>query len=239
MKKILLIHILLLTNLLLTNYIHAQEIKLSQYLNSPLTLNPANTGLTGNYRITSSYIAQWPSINDRPTGAVLSSFETPLLKRNHKSYFAIGAFAIYDKPHQAFNFKTVALSAAYHYKVGKQKHPTNTISIGIQPYLISKTLYSAKLEFHSPLPNIAWDWTYFPDEFRYIDVNAGINWNGFIGTKFNYGFGTTFKNFTRSKEDFLKYPYSSATVINFKYGINANAKLQIGKRRLYSSLWLV
>jgi hypothetical protein len=60
----------------------AQDVHFTQYFTSPLTLNPANTGLVNcDWRVAGNYRTQWGSVNATPylTGTV--SFDIATLKR--------------------------------------------------------------------------------------------------------------------------------------------------------------
>ena len=59
---------LLMITLLATSVVHAQDLHFSQWFNSPLTTNPANTGFIpeADYRLGANYRNQWSSIMSMP-----------------------------------------------------------------------------------------------------------------------------------------------------------------------------
>jgi hypothetical protein len=62
--------------LALTNTSEAQDVHFSQYFTSPMTLNPALTGLTqSDYRMAANYRTQWGSVNNAPYTTATVSYD--------------------------------------------------------------------------------------------------------------------------------------------------------------------
>ena len=59
-RKIIIVFILILIN----SFLNAQDIHFSQYYASPMTVNPAYTGMfNGTYRVGANYRNQWASVS--------------------------------------------------------------------------------------------------------------------------------------------------------------------------------
>lgn len=220
----------------------AQDVHLSQYYASPLSLNPAYTGdYKGDWRLMNSYRNQW-----------LSSFHTP---------FTTNAFA-YDRQFYVFNenisagliwvqdksgdaslkVTKVALSAAYHkniqgnklhigYQVGfvQKSFSTDNLSFPNQysgdPDRISKGLYD------TGIPNKE---SFGGDQLSYVDMNLGISYS----RKFNKiepKIGFAIFHINRPKESFFdgdpKLPMRS--VIDLSAQIDLNTKFFLMPKVLY------
>src|SRR5690606_23429077 len=96
----------------------AQDIHLSQYYASPLTLNPAQTGLTPrDYRVGLNYRTQNYSFSNYPYVTGVLSYDMPILKGKlpEGDALGIGAVVFYDKAGTgSLQNVTGGLSVAYH-----------------------------------------------------------------------------------------------------------------------------
>lgn len=77
--------------------ISAQDVILSQPLESPIMLNPANAGAQYDIRANLNYRQQWRSVTD-PFTTVMASGDTKLMSRGKSSSsFGVGVFIMNDK----------------------------------------------------------------------------------------------------------------------------------------------
>ena len=102
--------------------VNAQDPHFSQFYASPLTLNPALTGLfAGEGRISSTYRNQWQSIsNPFTTGTV--AFDTRALRRVFKeqNVFGLGGMALYDQSNNGgLRSRYLAFTAGYNQQLDK------------------------------------------------------------------------------------------------------------------------
>ena len=146
MKKILLGASALLLSL---SAAYAQDVHFTQYFSSPLTLNPALTGLVNeDIRVAANYRTQWNSVSSNPFTTATASYDMNLLKDKFTNgdRLGVGVLALYDKSGAgALTNLTFGLSAAYHKALGVERR--HTLSIGIQGSLVQKRIDVSKLQF--------------------------------------------------------------------------------------------
>lgn len=135
--------------LALTHTSEAQDVHFSQYFTSPMTLNPALTGLTqSDFRMAANYRSQWSSVNNAPYTTATFSYDMASLRGQFANgdYLGFGVLALYDKAGTVgLQNVTLGLSAAYHKAFGVDKQ--HTISLGLQGTLVQKGLQQDKLQF--------------------------------------------------------------------------------------------
>lgn len=133
-----------------------QDQHFTQYFASPLTLNPALTGLyQGRYRMSFIYRDQWRNTLDNPYSTFAAAadfryFVNPK-KRAYKDAFGVGVLFYTDRVTEV-NFSTnqIMLSGAYHKSLSKNNE--QTLSLGFQ--------------FGIAQRNVSYDQLTFEDEFN-------------------------------------------------------------------------
>ncbi|PHI21770.1 hypothetical protein CEQ90_00340 [Lewinellaceae bacterium SD302] len=145
----------LLLSLLFTSAT-AQDQHFTQYFASPLTLNPALTGLyEGRYRVSFIYRDQWRKALENPystfSGAADFRYFVNPRKRQYKDAFGVGVLFYSDRVAE-LNYSTnqIMFSGAYHKSLSKDN--TQTLSLGVQ--------------FGIAQRNVSYDQLTFEDEFN-------------------------------------------------------------------------
>src|SRR5262245_10007501 len=95
-RKIILIGFL---NLAIGICVNAQDLHFSQFMNSPLTTNPANTGFIpgGDYRIGINYRNQWSSVMSIPYKTMSAFGDAQLMQnRDNTGWMGIGGVILRD-----------------------------------------------------------------------------------------------------------------------------------------------
>ncbi len=127
----------------------AQDIHFTQYFSSPLTLNPAQTGLTEqDWRASANFRTQWYTASKNPYISSTIAFDMPLLrgKLPEGDALGIGVLGLYDRAGTGgYQNTTVGLSLAYHKAFGNNKQ--HTLSLGVQGYMVQKSIQWDKLVF--------------------------------------------------------------------------------------------
>lgn len=193
------------------NLLYAQDPNFSQFFASPLTLNPALTGkFDGTMRVAGNYRNQWPTINNAfTTGTV--SVDGGILKNRIPEFdqFGVGVMFFTDKSgNGALQHNYVALSTAYHKALDENGY--NQIGLGFQGTFVSKQLDRTGLHFEDMLR--ADGFTGLTNEsfssnqinVSYLDVNAGLLYNGTTNGANNIYFGVSMYHLTKPKETFLQ-----------------------------------
>ena len=128
------------------DFAKAQDIHFSQFYNSPLNLNPANTGIfDGDYRFVGNLKNQWSTVPVPYNSSSLSADTRIKLKKNN---LGVGLLMNQDKPGDS-RFKTfnTALSIAYHLTLDSDS--SHFLSGGIQAGVTSKSLNYSALSFNN------------------------------------------------------------------------------------------
>jgi len=187
----------------------AQDVHFTQYFTSPLTLNPAMTGLVpDDIRFAANYRTQWSSVSPNPYITGTASFDMAMLKGKlpEGDALGVGLLMLYDKSGTGGLTNTTAgLSLAYHKAFGydRQQH----ISIGMQADYVSKSLDFSKLTFEDMYVNGAptnLTSQVFPKTtLSYPDFNGGIMYSGKIADHATGYVGYSYYHLTNPTESFL------------------------------------
>ena len=189
----------------------AQDVHFTQYFTSPLTLNPALTGLVpDDFRFAANFRTQWASVSSNPyvTGTV--SYDMAVLKGKlpEGDALGLGVMVLYDKSGTGgLQNTTAALSLAYHKAFGRDK--LQHISLGVQGYLVQKHLDFAKLTFEDQFDASTGGTPYTTHEnfsnadLSYPDFNVGAMYSGHINEHSTAYAGLSYYHLTQPVESFL------------------------------------
>lgn len=197
--------------LVATGNVMAQDIHHTQYFASPLTLNPALTGLTKfDVRASLNYRAQWYSVSSNPYMTAVGSFDIATLKGKlpEGDALGIGVLLAYDKSGAgSLQNTSVGLSAAYHKAFGTEKQ--HTLSLGVQGILVQKSIDFNALKFEDQLDPATGNITRptgenFPNkDLTYPDFAAGLMYSGRLSEHSTAYAGIGWHHITRPVEQFL------------------------------------
>ncbi len=159
-----------------------QDIHFSQFNNSPLNLNPAQTGFfRGSHRFVLNHRNQWASVT-APYSTFSGSFDMQLLKRKFKQdIIGIGIVFNNDIAGDA-DMGTTAGSISLSYTKGLNKRNSHFISIGIQAGGAQHKFDYTKLNFDNQFdgdqynPNIGSGENFKNNSYSYLDFSGGIHW---------------------------------------------------------------
>ena len=190
----------------------AQDVHFTQYFTSPLTLNPANTGLVNcDWRVSGNYRSQWGSVNSTPYVTGTFSYDMAVLKgKLNGDALGIGVLGLYDKSGTgALQNITAGLSLAYHKRLSQDEEKPQNLSIGIQGSLVQKSIDFNKLKFESQYDPTTGGTPYASGEnvgnadLTYPDFNAGLMYSGYVTERTNMYAGLSYYHITRPVETFL------------------------------------
>ncbi|HEY6081863.1 MAG TPA: PorP/SprF family type IX secretion system membrane protein [Chitinophagaceae bacterium] len=219
--------------------VKAQDPHFTQFFASPLTLNPAFTGLfDGDLRVAGNYRNQWSSIaTPFVTGTVSADFG--ILKKviPYNDIWGVGILALYDQTGGGgLVTDYFALSTAYH--KGLDMEGRQTLAVGGQVAFVQKKLDFSKLLFENQLTNQGFDPTlpsgeYFTNSnISYPDYNVGLLYNGTIGDDNNIYLGASYYHITQPNESFLGQPNQ----LHSRYTLHAGGAFAMSKTtRFYTS----
>lgn len=176
MKKLFILSCLLIIGY--SNKLEAQDMHLAQIQESPLYINPANTGFfAGYYRIIGGYRNQWASMGSPYQTMGLSVDGGLLRNRNKSAFLGLGLSIFNDKAGAANISNTMAnLSMSAILKLGKK----SILSAGIYGGVSMNNGDYSKLTYASQFNGTEIDPTRPTNEnvayrsFTYSDIGAGI-----------------------------------------------------------------
>lgn len=233
MKKIVFILVLTLTTLVQS---WAQDPHFSQFYMSPLTLNPALTGLIScNYRVSANYRGQWASVLrpnelDQKGTPVFRTYSAAADFRTRKAFgakdaFGIGFVFMGDQAGAAdYGTLNAGLSVAYFKSLNYKG--TNYIGLGFQAALSQRALNTTKLCFGSnydgsgcntSLPSDPSIYEAFDASFLMYDINAGIVWFMKINDRSSAYAGFAMHHLNRPNESFFRGIDTFRAEVPFKY----------------------
>ncbi len=218
---------------------HAQSIHFSQFTNTPLLTNPANTGFIpdGDYRISAHYRTQYSAVMNVPytTFAVFGDTRT-FESEDQNGWLGIGTSLMRDVAgSSALSTTKLYGSVAYHQILGA----SSLLSGGITAGWVNKNINRSKLKFpdqfdgrffDSNLPtNVILDNT----AINYLDVQLGLNYAYFPNEQTYINGGLSIQHINKPKETFFQSttidvktgdPYNQTIPIQYNIFVNGSFK---------------
>jgi type IX secretion system PorP/SprF family membrane protein len=200
----------LLFGFLPTVEVNSQDLHFSQFMNSPLLTNPANTGFIpdGDYRLGANYRNQWASVTAFPykTMSVFGDMQT-MNNSDNTGWIGVGGVILRDVAGSGVLTSTkIYGSIAYHQMIDAG----SLLSLGFNVGWANKRINTTNLTFPSQ-----WNGKFFDahmvgtapkldySNINYLDMQVGMNYAYFPNerTYLNAGFSAMHVN--RPKESFF------------------------------------
>lgn len=187
----------------------AQDLHFSQFFNSPLTTNPANTGFIpdADYRLGVNYRNQWSSIMGIPYKTISAFGDAQLFRdKLENGWVGIGGVVLSDVAGSGSLRSTkIYGSLAYHQMLGN----SSLVSAGFNIGWANKRIDNTKLKFPDQF-----DGKFFDSELptsvvltqnnvSYMDVQAGMNYAYFPQENIYINAGYSIQHVNRPKETFF------------------------------------
>jgi type IX secretion system PorP/SprF family membrane protein len=190
--------------------LHGQDRHFSQFYASPLTLNPALTGMyDGSYRVTSNYRSQWSSwiqkpVNTYSIGADLR-IDNPFSSIS-KDKIGIGLLFFRDEIADiGLNTNQILISLSYQKLLDKITN--QYLSFGLQTGLSQRSILFESLifpdqwngygQFTSPTGEILPE-----NNYPYTDLNTGLNYSYAPKNSFSFNLGIGLHHFLKPNYSF-------------------------------------
>ncbi len=168
----------------------AQDIHFSQFYASPLTLNPAMTGLMqGCHRVAINYRNQYPQLYTYNDFAI--SYDASLMRGMLRNDFAGAGILFYNDRQGDGSLNNMQIMGSFAYHKAVDPNGQVLLSLGLQGGWVNKSvsvadlLFSTQQEgngFNPMLPNQE---AFESNQFNYFDLRAGgmisANINKFVG----------------------------------------------------------
>jgi len=201
---------LLLAAILCSITIFAQDIHYSQFYSSPLTLNPALTGINDcNYRASAMYRNQWSSVSPDPyvTPSISFDINNILQRIIKKGTLSAGGLLLNDKAGAgALSNLTIQGSLAYARPLTSNRKLNG--SLGLQFGYTQKSIDFNKLLFETQFdgetfnPQLSNQEAY-NDKISYVDLNAGLYFSYAASKNVDVFLGGAAFHLLQPKEKFL------------------------------------
>lgn len=207
----------------------AQDTHFSMFYASPLTLNPALTGVNdGTYRAAGIYRNQWRSIST-PFVTYSASFDIKLLQAKLKNdVFGVGGMFLGDRSGDGkLTMNTGMVSVAY--QKGLDKNHKHFLGLGIQLGYTQKSLKYQQLAFPDQFNGTDFDLNQSNNEniakpnIGYFDMQAGLLHQSMIKDVVGFMTGFSVYHLVQPKESFLGEKVKLATRFTVTEGIRIKA----------------
>ena len=211
---------------------HAQDLHFSQFFNSPLTTNPANTGFIpdGDYRLGINYRNQWSSIMTVPYKTMSAFGDVQLMKDKFQNgWLGLGAVVLRDVAGSGNLTSTkVYGSVAYHQMLGY----SSLLSLGFNVGYANKQINTANLKFPDQFDGKFFD-NKLPtsavldnNNISYLDMQVGMNYAYFPTENIYVNTGFSVHHVNRPQESFFSGEDVSSRVPRRYIGfLNGSIKL--------------
>jgi type IX secretion system PorP/SprF family membrane protein len=193
-----------------------QDLHFSQFFNSPLTTNPANTGFIpdGDYRLGFNYRNQWSSIMAAPYKTMSVYGDVQLLRdRIENGWLGLGGVVLRDVAGSGNLTSTkVYGSVAYHQMLGY----SSLLSLGFNAGYTNKQINTTGLKFPDQFDGRFFD-NKIPttvvldrNSIGYLDLQAGLNYAFFPTTEIYLNTGISAHHLNQPYESFFASSNDSA-----------------------------
>lgn len=203
----------------------AQDPHFSQFFASPMSLNPAFTGLfDGDVRFSANYRSQWSSIST-PFTTATAAVDMGILGNviPYNDVWGVGVMTLYDQTGGGgLRNSYIGLSTAYH--KGLDQEGSKSLAVGFQFAYDWEALDYSRLLFENQLTNLGFDPSmpsgeYFPNSsVSFADYNVGLLYNASVGKFGNYYAGASYYHISRPNVSFLGEDYVLPSRVTFHGG---------------------
>ena len=188
---------------------HAQDLHFSQWFNSPLTTNPANTGFIpdADFRLGANYRDQWSPVMAVPYRTMSIWGDAQVFRnRIENGWMGIGGVILRDDAGSGTLTSTEAYgSVAYHQMLGY----SSLLTAGFNAGFINKRINTSQLKFPDQFDGHFFD-AQLPTSVvidqpnvTYFDMQIGLNYAYFPTNKMYLNAGFSVQHINRARESFF------------------------------------
>jgi type IX secretion system PorP/SprF family membrane protein len=193
----------------LSSSVSSQDLHFSQFFNSPLTTNPANTGFIpdGDYRLGANFRNQWSSLMAVPYKTMSAFGDIQIMKdRFENGWLGVGSVILRDVAGSG-NLTSTKIygSLAYHQMLGY----SSLLSLGFNLGYANKTINTANLKFPDQFDGKFFD-NKLPtsvflntNNIGYFDMQVGMNYAYFPTDNIYLNAGASVHHVNRPRESFF------------------------------------
>lgn len=217
------------------NNLSAQDLHFSQFMHSPLTTNPANTGFIpdADFRIGANYRTQWSSVMTLPY-KTFSVFADAQIMRDklENGWLGLGGVLLNDVAGAGSLKSTkVYASIAYHQMLGY----SSLLSAGFNLGYAQKSIDNSKLIFPDQFNgkffenNIPTTAIIDRPSINYFDLQAGVNYAYFPTENTYINAGYSIHHVNKPKESFLSVP-GELSIVPLRHIAFLNGIIKVSER---------
>src|SRR5688500_11788818 len=189
--------------------VQGQDLHFSQFMNSPLSTNPANTGFIpdGDYRLGVNYRNQWSSVMTVPYKTMSAYGDVQLMKdRFENGWVGLGGMVLKDVAGSG-NLSSTKIygSVAYHQMLGY----SSLLSLGFNVGMANKQINVSNLKFPDQFDGKFFD-NKLPtsvaitnNNISYLDMQVGMNYAYFPNEKIYMNAGFSVHHVNTPRESFF------------------------------------
>lgn len=214
--------------------LRAQDLHFSQFFNSPLTTNPANTGFIpdADYRIGANYRNQWINVMSVPYKTISIYGDAQVLRdKIDNGWLGLGGVILRDAAGSGNLTSTKAYgSIAYHQMIGY----ASLLSAGFNVGWANKRIDPTRLKFPDQFnettgffdAGIPTSVVFNTTSISYVDIQAGMNYAYFPSDKLYLNGGFSVHHINRPRETFfMQSGFDNRLSMRYIGFLNASAKL--------------
>jgi type IX secretion system PorP/SprF family membrane protein len=235
------------TCMLLAVYSHAQDLHFSQFFNSPLVTNPANTGFIpdGDYRLGLNYRNQWSSVMTVPYKTMSIFGDAQVMQReDNTGWVGVGGLVLRDVAGSG-NLTSTKIygSVAYHQMI----NAGSLLSLGFNAGWSNKQINVSNLKFPDQFDGNFFD-SHLPtsvtldrNNINYVDMQVGMNYAYFPNSNVYFNAGFSAMHVNRPRESFFDPQAGVDNRIPVRYTAFLNGSFKVNDRvivnpNIYGSL---
>lgn len=219
--------------------VFAQDLHFSQFFNSPLSTNPANTGFIPNsdYRVGANYRDQWSTIPVPYKTTSIWADAQFMREKIPGGWFGIGGLVLQDAAGSgALKSTKTYLSLAYHQMLGQ----SGLLSAGFNGGYAGKQIDESKLTFDEQ-----WNGRFFDGgktsgeifqntSIGYIDLQAGLNYAWFPTDNIYLHAGFSMHHVNRPRESFFLTTNGQDDRLKARSIVFADAMIKLNEQLIIS-----
>ena len=237
MKKILIFALLTV----LAGKVFSQDRQFTQFYASPLTLNPALSGMfDGKYRVGAIYRDQWRGLLEQPYQTFSFGADLrlePFRNKSNKDRIGVGLLFFRDKVN-ALDFSTtqIAMSGAYHKAL--DYNSTQFLSLGFQVGLNQRNVNYENLTFQDQWNGI--DGFSLPrgeklpeNNFGYSDFSTGLNYTATFEPKTSLFIGAALHHFNSPNVSFYKGDELPKIPLTMRYSLQMAMNFPVNRAHTF------
>ena len=189
--------------------LQAQDLHFSQFFNSPLVTNPANTGFIpdADFRIGANYRNQWSTVMSVPYKTISAFGDAQVLRdRLENGWLGLGGMILKDEAGSGSLASTkIYGSVAYHQMLGL----SSLLSAGFNIGWANKRVNQTKLKFPDQFDGKFFDSkiptnvVFTSNNVNYMDMHVGMNYAYFPDENVYINAGYSIQHVNRPRESFF------------------------------------